>query len=134
MRTIRQIILHYSETPEGKDFGSKDIDLWHKQKGWKGIGYHYVIKLDGTIEIGRPLDQIGSHCHGQNKDSIGICYIGGKRNAYLCDTRNKAQKESLNKLIKELRDMFSDNHLLVFGHNDYSDKVCPGFDAKREYN
>jgi N-acetylmuramoyl-L-alanine amidase len=134
MRTIRQIIIHFSETPEGKDFGAKDIDLWHKQKGWRGIGYHYVIKLDGTIEDGRPLEQIGSHCYGQNRDSIGICYIGGKRDAYLCDTRTNDQKDALLKLIKELKDMFPENDLLVFGHNDYSNKVCPGFDAKAEYN
>jgi N-acetylmuramoyl-L-alanine amidase len=134
MRPIRQIILHYSETPETMDIGVREIHKWHKERGWSGIGYHYVIRLDGTVEIGRPIERIGSHCHGQNRDSIGICYIGGKRGAFLCDTRTKAQKESLTKLIASLRHKFTDSDLLVFGHNDYSDKVCPGFDAKVEYN
>lgn len=134
MRTIRQIILHYSETPDTMDIGVQEIDKWHKERGWSGIGYHYVIRLDGTTEIGRPIEKIGSHCHGQNRDSIGICYVGGLKAGAKTDTRTKAQKESLTKLIATLRQMFPDNDLLVFGHNDYSDKLCPGFDAKLEYN
>lgn len=73
MRTISEIIIHCSATVEGKDFFVKDIDRWHKQRGFKMVGYHFVIRLDGTIEQGRPLEMIGAHCTGHNAHSIGIC-------------------------------------------------------------
>lgn len=79
MRTINQIIIHCSATPEGRDYTAADIDRWHRQRGFHGIGYHYVIRLDGTIEHGRPVEQIGAHCKGHNATTIGVCYIGGLR-------------------------------------------------------
>lgn len=77
MRTINQIIIHCSATPEGRDDSAADINRWNKDHG--GIGYHYVIRLNGTIERGRPVEQIGAHCKGHNATSIGVCYIGGLR-------------------------------------------------------
>lgn len=77
MRKITEIIIHCAATPEGKDFTVQDIDRWHRQRGFKSIGYHFVIYRDGSIHKGRPLDQIGAHCTGHNANSIGICYIGG---------------------------------------------------------
>lgn len=77
MRTINEIIIHCSATREGQDFSVKDIDRWHKQRVFLMVGYHYIIRLDGTIEQGRPLEMIGAHCTGHNAHSIGICYIGG---------------------------------------------------------
>lgn len=134
MRAIHQIIIHYSETPDLTDIGVREIDKWHKDRGWSQIGYHYVIRLDGTIEVGRSVNLMGAHCHGQNRDSIGICYVGGVRDGVKCDTRTQSQKNAITKLIAMCRHMHQDTHLLVFGHNDYSDKLCPGFDAKLEYN
>ena len=55
MRKIRKIIIHCSATPEGKDIDAEEIRQWHLDKGWRDIGYHYVIKLDGTVEEGGPL-------------------------------------------------------------------------------
>ena len=89
MRKINEIIIHCSDTQEGCDVTAKDIRRWHttpKEKGgrgWRDIGYHYVIRLDGTIELGRPLEKAGAHCIGRkgedhNSHSIGICYIGGR--------------------------------------------------------
>lgn len=77
MREIKSIILHCSATPEGKDFTVADITRWHKERGFRTIGYHYVVYRDGTVHKGRPVEQIGAHCEGHNKDSIGVCYIGG---------------------------------------------------------
>ena len=74
MRRIDEIIIHCSATVEGKAFYAKDIDKWHKARGWKGIGYHYVIDLDGKVEKGRPVEQIGAHCTNHNKYSIGISF------------------------------------------------------------
>ena len=127
-------IIHFSETPENMDIGVKEITEWHTDRGFETIGYHFVIRLDGTIELGRPLWSVGAHVKGQNSDSVAICYVGGKKiDGTLGDTRTPKQMESLELLIQSLRIVY--DCLLVFGHNDYDDnKVCPGFDAKQEYN
>lgn len=71
------IIIHCSATRAGQDFTATDIDRWHRQRGFRSIGYHFVIRLDGTIEPGRDVALDGAHCTGWNHRSIGICYIGG---------------------------------------------------------
>ena len=73
MRKIDKIIIHCSATKEGIDFKAKDIDVWHRNQGWDGIGYHYVVDLDGTVEKGRNIEKAGAHTVGQNANSIGIC-------------------------------------------------------------
>ena len=77
MRKITKIIVHCSATPEGRDYTVADIDRWHRQKGWNGIGYHFVIYRDGSVHTGRDVEVMGAHCTGQNANSIGVCYIGG---------------------------------------------------------
>ena len=69
------IIIHCSATRAGQDFTATDIDRWHRQRGFRSIGYHFVIRLDGTIEPGRDVALDGAHCTGWNHRSIGICYI-----------------------------------------------------------
>ena len=134
-RTIKYIIIHCSATPEGRVHTAKDIDLWHKQRGFTEIGYNYVILLDGTIEQGRDVDKIPAHVEGHNQDSIGICYIGGidKNTLQPKDTRTKAQKEALVKLLKELRVLYP--NAIIQGHRDFAGvkKACPCFNAKEEY-
>lgn len=131
MRWINKIIVHCSDSPFGRDDSATDIDSWHKQKGWRCIGYHYVIRLDGRIEKGRPEFVAGAHCYGQNQHSIGVCYIGGKdAKGNHADTRTKAQKESMNILLYGLVHKYK---CPVYGHRDFSTKPCPCFDAKSEY-
>lgn len=72
-RRISEIIIHCSATPEGRDVTAAQIDQWHRQRGFKSIGYHYVIRLDGSVEVGRNETAIGAHCSGHNRSSIGIC-------------------------------------------------------------
>ena len=138
MRQIKKIILHCSATPEGKDFRSKNIDEWHKNQGWKMIGYHYVIDLDGKIEDGRPIEMDGAHTKGHNKNSIGICYIGGLDcDGKPKDTRTQEQKESMYKLIFQLLNIYGLSIADVHCHNEYSKKNCPCFkieDFRQEYN
>ena len=129
MRTINKIIIHCSDTPAKMDIGVKEIREWHLQRGWKDIGYHYVIRKNGSVEVGRPIEQVGSHCMNQNTGSIGICYVGGRNGL---DDRNEAQKKSLKTLIEALRHDFG--KLVVYGHNNFSEKSCPNFDAKLEFN
>lgn len=132
MRKITEIIVHCSDTPEGRDDRAADIDRWHKQRGFDGIGYHYVIDLYGTIEAGRDIERVGAHAQGHNANSIGICYIGGAdKNMKPKDTRTEAQKQSLRLLIKFLKLKYKDAK--VFGHRDFAQKACPCFDAKKEY-
>ena len=82
MRDLNRVILHCSATPEGREVSVETIREWHtdpppRGRGWSDIGYHYVIHLNGEIEIGRPIEVQGAHVSGENEDSIGICYIGG---------------------------------------------------------
>lgn len=134
-RQIKYLVVHCSATPEGRNHTAKDIDAWHRQRGFDGIGYNYVIRLDGTIEEGRDVNKIPSHVKGYNKESIGICYIGGidKNTLQPKDTRTSAQKEALKKLLVELKKLYPQAEIL--GHRDFPNvaKACPCFNAKIEY-
>ena len=132
MRKINKIIIHCSATPEGRDISAATINNWHKQRGWSGIGYHYVIKIDGSIEYGRDINKTGAHVKGHNKGSIGLCYIGGcDSDMNAKDTRTLVQKESLLLLLKTLKKMHPT--ATIHGHNEFSAKACPCFDAYNEY-
>ena len=133
MRVINEIIVHCSATREGKDITVHDIDSWHKQRGFRCIGYHYVIYLDGSVHIGRPENEDGAHCLGHNKTSIGICYIGGL-DIYgkPKDTRTDEQKKSLTELIRTLKTRFP--QASIHGHNEFANKACPCFDVRKEFN
>lgn len=138
MRTINEIIIHCSDTPEGKAFFAADIDQWHKQRGFVCIGYHFVIDIDGNIEIGRPLWRAGAHCKGHNNNSIGICYIGGRKvnrdKEYHADTRTAAQLRSMWLLITTLLHCYP-SIKKISGHSEYNKtKVCPCFDVHAEYD
>lgn len=133
MRTIDKIIIHCSATPEGRQTTIEEIKQWHIQRGWKDIGYHYVIYLDGTIHIGRPESVIGAHCSGYNKNSIGICYIGGvdKDGKTPKDTRTVGQKMALIEILKRLKRDYP--NATLHGHNEFANKACPSFNVKEEY-
>lgn len=137
MRSITKIIIHCSATPEGKPFTVEQIRAWHttpkpKGNGWRDIGYHFVIYLDGSIHAGRPIEQIGAHCSGHNATSIGICYIGGcaKDGKTPKDTRTPAQKSALVKLIKELKASYP--KATIHGHREFANKACPSFNIQTD--
>lgn len=134
MRKINEIIIHCSATREGQHIDAATIDRWHRNRGWSGIGYHYVIHLDGTIEAGRDLDRSGAHCKGRNANSIGICYIGGVEQDGKTpkDTRTTAQKISLQMLVSGLNITFGGD-LKVYGHNEFAAKACPSFDVSKDF-
>lgn len=132
MRKIDKIIIHCAATPKGKPFTVADIDRWHRQRGFRCIGYHYVIYLDGSIHKGRPVEQIGAHCTGQNARSIGICYIGGcaKDGKTPKDTRTEAQRAALISLITQLKSEYP--KATIHGHNEFANKACPSFDVQKD--
>ena len=85
------IIIHCSATRAEQDITAADIESWHRARGFWTIGYHYVIRLDGTIEPGRDVTLDGAHCMGWNKRAIGICYVGGlDKDGRPADTRTGA--------------------------------------------
>lgn len=131
MREIDKIIIHCSATREGIDFDAEDIKTWHLQRGWSDIGYHYVVKLDGTVQKGRPVERVGAHVKGQNSHSIGICYIGGVDEFVRPkDTRTDAQKGALKALVFMLKQLYP--KATIHGHNEFSTKACPCFNVKQE--
>lgn len=151
---IDAIVIHCSATRAGQDVRAADIDKWHKERGFAMIGYNYVIDLDGTVEVGRPLSRDGAHCNtagvsglSYNKHSIGICYVGGlDRDGNPADTRTPEQKLSMQNLVCKLMDEYPDI-VEVIGHRDASPdkngngviernewiKQCPCFDVRAEF-
>lgn len=154
MKKIDAIVIHCSATRAGQDVRAADIDKWHKERGFSCIGYNYVIDLDGTVEVGRPLNRDGAHCNTSgtsgvpyNKHSIGICYVGGlDKDGNPADTRTPQQKIALADLVYKLMGKY-DGIVEVIGHRDASPdrngdgkitsnewiKQCPCFDAKSEF-
>ena len=133
MRKITEIIVHCSATPEGKDFTVADITRWHRQRGFRTIGYHYVVYRDGSVHTGRQEGEIGAHCTGHNAYSIGICYIGGlvADGKTAKDTRTPEQRKALLMLLRRLRAKYP--NAKIHGHRDFAAKACPSFDATKEY-
>lgn len=133
MRKIEEIIIHCSDTVEGKNISITDIEKWHKKRGFTKIGYHFVIYLNGEVKQGRNIKEIGAHCKRHNSRSIGICYIGGRdKKGNPKDTRTEEQKDSIRKLIKELQMKYTGIKKVV-GHREYnSGKMCPCYDVNGE--
>lgn len=132
---VEAIIVHCTATAAGRPFTAADVDVWHKARGWQGIGYHYLVRLDGTIERGRPETRQGAHCaaSGMNRRSLGVCYVGGVDDqGRPADTRTPEQRAALLRLLSELKSRYP--AALIRGHRDYDrGKACPSFNAKKEY-
>lgn len=140
---IKYIVIHCSATKAQQDIGRNTIADWHKAKGWNDIGYHFVIRRNGTLEMGRPLSDVGAHAYGYNRMSWGVCMVGGLD--YLSkpyDNFTDAQFATLKTVIQVLKAIAPDAEVL--GHRDLSPdinndgvidkwewlKACPCFDVK----
>lgn len=138
MRAINRIILHCSATVQGAHFDVHTLRTWHTDpppqgRGWKDIGYHYVIHLDGSVHQGRPIAEAGAHTKGANHDSVGVCYIGGlDKDNKPKDTMTPAQDIAVINLVRALRLVFGD--LKLYGHNDFANKACPCFKVEDKYS
>lgn len=127
MRHVDEIIVHCSATTPDFDVSASHIRRWHLRRGFIDIGYHYVIKRDGTLESGRHDMLQGAHTRGHNDSSLGICLAGGIDNQGNPDSNfTLAQYNTLSKLISSLKSKYQIEK--VSGHRDYSDKDCPCFD------
>lgn len=122
----RDIVIHHSGTPTDMDLSAKSIQSMHLNNGWYGIGYHFVIRKNGTVEVGTPLETIGAHSYMHNSNTIGIHLSGNFELA----RPTAAQLTSLEKLIAHLaQDYRLDlNKNLIWGHRHYNnDTACPGY-------
>lgn len=118
-RSTRRIIIHHSAS---SDVAAATIHSWHLKRGWSGIGYHFVIRQNGDIEEGRPLDMIGAHAGSLgNGDSIGICLTGN----FMEVKPSEQQLHSLVELVQYLRELYQDN-LEIMRHKDVVASECPG--------
>jgi len=139
MNRIDFIAIHCSATPAGSDISAADIRRWHREKGWRDIGYHYVIRLDGTVEKGRDDSIPGAHEPRINRNSLAICLVGGsppvgsdaQKKGLGQNTYTAAQWNALERLVGKLKHDHPDAEVL--GHRDVPGvrKACPSFDVRK---
>ena len=137
------IVFHCSATPPNSDIGAQEIDDWHRERGWNEIGYHAVIRRDGTIEWGRHMDEVGAHVKGKNMQSVGVCLVGGvDASGAPADNFTNAQLISAQLVSAVLQRAYPGAEVL--GHRDLSPdlngdgiiqkhewvKDCPSLDAR----
>lgn len=132
MRKINKIIIHCSATRPDMDIGVAEIRDWHVNgNGWDDVGYHYIIRRDGTLESGRSEDVTGAHTYGHNHHSIGVCLVGGSPSVaggVECNFTLK-QWRQLEKIVYGLKQKYPNAEVL--GHNNFTSlKTCPTFDVK----
>jgi N-acetylmuramoyl-L-alanine amidase len=128
---VKYLVVHCSATPANRDIGVKELDRMHRERGFLKIGYHYVIRRDGSVELGRSIKEPGAHVEGYNGVSIGVCLVGGVTSTLKPeDNFEPAQKDALRTLLYQLVVLFPDAK--VQGHRDFPDvaKACPSFDVK----
>lgn len=132
-KTTKYIVLHCSATRPNMDVGVKDIRRWHLAQGWSDIGYHYVIKRDGTVQKGRPEAEVGAHVAGFNASSIGICMVGGVNQKDFRIPENNFTREQF-AALKDLVAVLVRKYpkAVIMGHCDFPkvNKACPSFDAR----
>jgi N-acetylmuramoyl-L-alanine amidase len=140
-RLITEVVTHWTATYTNQDIGAEHVHSWHQDRGFSGIGYHYIIRRDGRLQRGRPINKAGAHAldNGHNKYSIGISFAAG----YNCPsgTANPDRfisVESINSVQFKTYDMFMSAFYdiwpggQVYGHvdTDNKGKVDPGFDVQ----
>ena len=131
-KSTKFIVIHCSQTRPSQNIGAYEINRWHLERGWLRIGYHKVIKRDGTIEDGREIDAIGAHVKEYNHNTIGICVVGGAdENDWKkpSDNFTGEEWESLKKLLEEL--VLKYPEAKIVGHyNLDTHKTCPNFNVQ----
>ena len=122
--STNRIVIHHVGNPTDEDISAAEIHESHLAQGWAGIGYHFVIRKDGSIEQGRPENTIGAHAYGFNSDTIGINVAGN----FEIGEPTESQKDSLAMLIAYLADKYglTINEDTVCGHRDLMATACPG--------
>ena len=134
MRNINYIAIHCTATQPEASIASIQ-NYWKNNLGWKNPGYHYIIDRFGNVVNLLPIELVSNGVQGYNSQTINISYVGGiDKSGKPKDTRTEAQKQSILKILKELRVKFP--KAKIQGHRDFPNvkKACPSFDAKKEYS
>jgi len=125
------IIIHCAATRPSMDTDAKEIDRWHRSRGFLKIGYHYVIKRDGVIEDGRRMEEVGAHCKKYNWRSVGICMIGGVEEDDINAPEDNFTDDQWAALYILVQDLMGEYPMAkVIGHNEVSSKFCPSFNVQ----
>lgn len=136
IKSYDYLVVHCAATKASMDIGAEEIRLWHRQRGWFDIGYHYVIRRDGSIENGRPITRPGAHARGFNHISLGICLVGGVAEDGKTpeDNFTPEQYATLYDLLTGLLTQYPDANLV--GHRDLPNvnKACPSFDVNKWFD
>ncbi|AVJ51900.1 N-acetylmuramoyl-L-alanine amidase [Escherichia phage Ebrios] len=124
------IFVHCSATKATQDVGVREIRQWHKEQGWLDVGYHFIIRRDGTVEDGRDVNAVGSHARGHNHNSVGVCLVGGIDEKGRHEANfTPQQMSSLRTLLEVLMDKYPS--AVLKAHHDVAPKACPSFDLQR---
>ena len=144
---IRYIVVHCSATRASQSYSPEALERDHRARGFRSAGYHFYVRRSGAIIPLRPLEQIGAHARGYNRLSYGVCYEGGLDDTGRpADTRTAEQRTALRQLLEHLHALTP--QATILGHRDLSPdrngdgritpdewiKLCPCFDAQREYH
>ena len=125
------IIIHCAATKPSANIDISDVDRWHRAQGWRMVGYHYFIKRDGTLQVGRELMDGGAHAgEAYNNRSVGVCMAGGVAEDGKTPQNNFAPEQwhTLTSLVQTLKRTFP--QAKVIGHYQVARKACPSFDVQ----
>lgn len=123
------VIVHCSYTEDSAEskVDISDVAKWHKERGFRDVGYHYFVRRDGLLQMGRPLNMRGAHtkAKGMNHDSVGLCYEGTK-------FPTLAQLDTMFNVFRNLSQIYSIPLHKWYGHYEFvgPDCECPGFDME----
>ena len=125
------IVIHCAATKASMDIGLTEIRKWHVQdNGWRDVGYHYIIRRNGEVELGRSIRDTGAHAAGYNHKSVSVCMVCGMAEDNSAEANFTAQQwTALLDLVKQLKSNYPDAD--VIGHNEISEKECPSFDVQK---
>jgi N-acetylmuramoyl-L-alanine amidase len=125
------IVIHCTQTPSDMDVDVEKVIKWHKNRGFDTIGYHYLIKRDGTLQVGRDEDVVGAHAVQVNGTSIGVALVGGGTVDMGWENNFESiQFETLKSILLKLKDKY--NIEKIIGHYQVDDKKkCPSFDVPK---
>ena len=140
-RIITSIVVHASDTYTNQNIGSEELHIEHNDKDLDGLQYHYVIRRDGKLQRGRPLDTVGqsSKVRGHDVRSIDVCLVGGLNCSTGCENPDQYRssqsytREQMSTLESVCEAFYRRYHGgQVFGHNEVEPLVTdPYFDVSQ---
>ena len=123
-RLTDMVVIHHTGNPSDDDLSAAEIDASHKARGWACIGYHYVIRKDGTVEQGRPHWTVGAHAYGENSHTIGIHVCGNFEIGEPTDEQIESTAMLLANLCTDYGLTIDRDHIV--GHRELMSTACPG--------